>query len=279
MRSNVLVSLGVLSLALPLAGCSGDPRIPDSYAYPGVVLIDDMEDGEQNILTDSGRIGLWYIYSDETLGSSQTPAIGFPMSPNGANGQPPRPCPWNGGGAAASYFAGETSCKYVARTSGTGQLGFGAGIGVDLNGQMGVKNPIDASSFRGIGFFVRALPRTINNTMNALRVNVQDVQTTPESAAAADRLGIARCDDPPNAGCNNHFGATIMTTPDWQWVEILFATMSQGYDGGYQPPMLRTDAVVGVQFQVQGADPAVDGVPDGPAQPFDFSIDNLSFLE
>ena len=238
-----------------------------------------MEDGEQNILTDSGRIGLWYIYSDETLGSSQTPAIGFPMAPNnGADGQPPRPCPWNGGGPAATYFAGETSCKYVARTSGTGQLGFGAGIGVDLNGQMGVKNSIDAGAFRGIGFFVRALPRTINMTTNALRVNVQDVQTTPESAAAADRLGIARCDNPPNAGCNNHFGFTVTTTDTWQWVEIPFATMSQAYAGGFQPQALRPDAVVGVQFQVQGADPAVDGVPDGAAVPFDFSIDNLSFL-
>src|SRR5262245_22337962 len=109
MRTNVLLSLGVLSLALPLAGCSGDERVPDSYAYPGVVLIDDMEDGEQNILTDSGRIGIWYIYSDETLGSSQDPAIGFPMWPNGGGGQPPRQCPWAGGPPASNYFAGETS--------------------------------------------------------------------------------------------------------------------------------------------------------------------------
>src|SRR5688572_25794626 len=109
-RAPRFVSLGVLSLALPLAGCGGDERIPDSYVYPGVVLIDDMEDGEQNILTDSGRIGIWYIYSDETLGATQDPAIGFPMWPNLSSVQPPRTCPVTAGPAAA-YFAGETSCK------------------------------------------------------------------------------------------------------------------------------------------------------------------------
>jgi hypothetical protein len=276
MRTNVLVSLGVLLLALPLAGCGGDERIPDSDVYPGVVLIDDMEDGEQNILTDSGRIGLWYIYSDETLGATQDPAIGFPMYPNANGVQPPRQCPWAGGGPAASYFVGETSCKYVARTNGNGQLGWGAGIGVDLNGQMGVKNPIDASSFAGIGFFARGTVR-----MNTLRFNVQDVQTTPESAAAADRAvpPIPRCGRTAAEGCNNHFGITISDlSPDWKWYEFPFSMMTQGYQGGFQPAALRTDAVVGIQFQVQGADPAAAGMPMGPAQPFDFSIDNLSFI-
>jgi hypothetical protein len=40
-----------------------------------------------------------------------------------------------------------------------------------------------------------------------------------------------------------------------------------------------TSAVVGVQFQITGADPADTGMPMTPVEPFDFSIDNLSFLE
>jgi hypothetical protein len=42
--------------------------------------------------------------------------------------------------------------------------------------------------------------------------------------------------------------------------------------------VLRRDAVVGVQFQITGADPDANGMLD-PAEDFDFSIDNLSFLE
>jgi hypothetical protein len=287
---------GVCGLALCAAACSDDPRIPDGNHYPGVVVIDDMEDGTQNILSDSGRVGIWYIYSDETDGSTQEPSIGFPMWPNGDE-QPARPC----GAAAATvagapqYFAGEETCKYVARTYGTGQIGFGAGVGVDLKGEGGVKNPIDARGFRGIGFFARGSTRA-----QQLRVNVQDVQTTPESAAAADRRGIPRCEalppqcsnpafssDPscaaPSAGCNDHFGFTI-TLPmngGWQWFEIPFAMMSQAFQGGFPVGgALRQDAIVGIQFQVAGADTDADPTMGmlSPIIPFDFSIDNLSFL-
>jgi hypothetical protein len=287
-------AFGVSCVALCAAACSDDPRIPDGNHYPGVVLIDDMEDGQQNILSDSGRVGIWYIYSDETDGSTQEPALGFPMWPNGQE-QPVRPC----GAAAAAltpqpYFNAETSCKYVARTYGTGQIGFGAGVGVDLKGEGGIKNPIDARAFRGIGFFARGTTRA-----QTLRVNVQDVQTTPESAAAADRRGIARCgvlpavcqnpataNDPvclqPAPGCNDHFGAPIVlnATGAWQWYEIPFDSMLQGFPGFPPGGALRRDAIVGIQFQVAGADTDANptmGMLD-PIVPFDFSIDNLSFL-
>ncbi len=285
---------GMCGLALTAAACSDDPRIPDGNHYPGVVVIDDMEDGQQNILSDSGRVGIWYIYSDETDGSTQEPALGFPMWPNGAQ-QPARPC----GPAAATvagapqYFNTETSCNYVARTWGTGQIGFGAGVGVDLNGEGGVKNPINASAFRGIGFFARGTARA-----QTVRVNVQDVQTTPESAAAADRRGIARCGvlpaqcqvpgatDPiclaPPPGCNAHFGAaiTLPANGSWQWFEIPFASMAQAFPGFPPSGSLRVDNIVGIQFQVAGADTDADPTLGdlAPIVPFDFSIDNLSFL-
>lgn len=287
------------SLALFLAACSDDPRLPDGYEYSrsltglprGVVVIDDMEDGDQNIFSDSGRLGIWYIYSDETPGSSHEPSLGFPMWPNG-QGQPPRPCgplsaPLTGN---LPIFGSETQCDFVARTWGADQAGFGAGVGVDLKGDGGVKNPIDARAFSGIGFFARGSVR--NNT---LRVNVQDVQTTPESAAAADRRGVPRCGaqppicatvptDPtclaPPPACNAHFGANITLGPDWQWYEIPFASMTQAFAGFPVGGTLRTDLIVGIQFQVEGADadPSPTNTPNA-LLPFDFSIDNLSFLE
>lgn len=292
MRAIPLAQLfGVCGLALSAAACSDDPRIPDGNHYPGVVVIDDMEDGQQNILSDSGRVGIWYIYSDETDGSTQEPALGFPMWENGLD-QPARPC----GPAAAPltgarlYFNTETSCKYVARTWGTGQIGFGAGVGIDLNGEGGVKNPIDASAFRGIGFFIRGTARA-----NTVRVNVQDVQTTPESAAAARRRGIAACgelaplcDNPANSTnpactlapvtCNAHYGFNVSDlSENWAWKEIPFEQMVQEFGGNGSP--MRRDAIVGIQFQIRGADGDVNPqTPLDPIQEFDFSIDNLSLL-
>ena len=300
------VSRAALTAVLPLVvlgalpACSDDPRIPDGNHYseeviqqPGVVVIDDMEDGTQYILSDDGRVGLWYTYNDASPSGTQEPALGFPMyrttteegDPDPSSVVPARPC---GGGDVAPFFATEPSCKFVARTWGTGQSGWGAGMGVDLNGEGGVKNPFDASGYGGIGFFAIGSARA-----NTLRVNVQDVRTTPESADAADRRYIDRCesfkneDGSPTGRCNDHYGYNVTISPDtWKWIEIPFKCMTNGawgyasIAGGGTPAenVLRRDAVVGVQFQITGADPDANGMLD-PIQPFDFSIDNLSFLE
>lgn len=301
-------ALGVLS------GCSDDPRISDGNRFtqevvgmPGAAVIDDMEDGTQYILSDDGRIGLWYTYSDESVGSSQEPAIGFPMyrtanadgTPYPGAVIPTRPC---GGTGSTPFFVGEEDCRLVARTWGTGQRGWGAGMGVDLNGEGGIKNPFDASAYGGIGFFAYGTVRGGN-----LRVNIQDVRTTPESAAAADRRGIARCESYANVNgtimetgrCNDHFGFTVKigdnvgAAPQWRWYEIPFTCMNSGgwgyggVPGGQAGPF--PQGIVGVQFQIQGPDTDDNGAPDPimggaagatqPIEPFDFAIDNLSFLE
>jgi hypothetical protein len=282
-----------------LAGCSDDPRVPDGKRFsseevgiPGVVLIDDMEDGTQYLLSDDGRVGLWYTYNDASVGSTQAPAVGFPMyrvltedgTPEPSSLVLPRPC---GGTPDTPFFVGETpdDCAFVARTWGTGQRGWGAGMGLDLNGEGGIKNPFDASEFGGIGFFA------IGNVRgNALRVNVQDARTTPESADAADRRSLGRCesfraDGTATGRCNDHFGAGVTLSESWQWFEIPFSCMASG-NWGYPAVMgdstsILTSAVVGIQFQITGADPADTGVlPMGATiEPFDFSIDNLAFLE
>jgi hypothetical protein len=288
-------AFGGLSLA-----CSDDPRIAAGDLYlqvnsgvPGASLIDDMEDGNQYLLSDNGLVGLWYTYNDESVGSLQEPALGFPMyrilTPEGAplstSLVPPRPC---GETPQTPFFAPETDCAFVARTAGTGQRGWGAGMGLDLNGEGGTKNPFDASDYGGIGFYVMGTMR--NQT---LRVNVQDVRTTPESAEAADRRNIDRCesfrDDGSETGrCNDHYGFNVTALPDpaaaeqpWVWVEIPFSCMTAsnfGYTGD-TPGLLTTD-IVGVQFQIGGADPDDNPMTAAlPLLPFDFSIDNLAFLE
>jgi len=284
-----------------MLACNGTARTPDEARFseavtgsPGVVLIDDMEDGSQYLLSDDGRVGLWYTYNDASIGATQEPSLGFPMyrvlSPDGlppaSSAVIPRPC---GTTSGLPFFATEQErdCQFVARTWGTGQRGWGAGVGLDLNGQGGVKNPIDASAYGGIGFWA------IGNVRgNTLRVNVQDVRTTPESAAAADRREIPRCesytDGKATGRCNDHYGTAVTIKADqWQWIQIPFGCMKSGGWGWpavgapAEDNHLLTSAVVGVQFQIQGEDPADTGTPPAGAmvQAFDFSIDNLSFLE
>ncbi len=289
-----------LAGALAALGCSGDPRVSDGNRFtedvvgmPGAALIDDMEDGTQYILSDDGRIGLWYTYSDESVGSTQEPAIGFPMyrTDQRDTAVEPRPC---GGVGTTPFFAGESSCNLVARTWGTGQRGWGAGMGVDVNGEGGVKNPFDASEYGGIGFFAWGRARA-----GLLRMNIQDVRTTPESAAAADRRSVPRCESTmatPSGNvatgrCNDHFGYTVRIAsnapaedPEWRWYEIPFECMTSGGwgfpgVGGENAPFPR--GIVGVQFQITGPDPEDDGtIAMGMAiEPFDVAIDNLSFIE
>ena len=288
---------GALCLVAALAagsvgmGCSGTERTADGEHFQGVDMIDNMEDGQQYILSDDGRVGLWYTYNDASPSGTQEPSLGFPMyrtrkpdgAPDPSSQVPAREC----GGA---LFPDETACTFVARTWGTGQRGWGAGMGVDLNGEGGAKNPFDASAYGGIGFFVLGDVRA-----GKLRVNVQDVRTTPESAGAADRRQISRCEsylpDGTRTGrCNDHYGFDVagILKNEWHWVTIPFHCMQDG-GWGYPSPagggqvgdnVLRRDAVVGVQFQVAGTDPTDSGMPGAtPVVPFDFSIDNLAFLD
>lgn len=287
------VAAGLCIAVGALAGCSDPARIPDGKRFsaevtgqPGVVLIDDMEDGNQYLLSDDGMNGLWYVYNDASLNAVHEPSLGFPMyrilrddgSPLPGAAFLPRPC---GATPQTPFFAGEAleECAFVARSWGTGQRGWGAGVGLDLNGEAGVKNPYDASRYGGIGFYVIGNVRD-----NSLRVNVQDARTTPEAAEAADRRLIERCESftalgEPTGRCNDHFGTTVPVTGTWTWVEIPFACMRPGgwgYTGSGQP---LPGAIVGIQFQITGADPADMGTPTLPVQLFDFAIDNLSFLD
>lgn len=251
-------------------GCSGDPRLPEGAYYseanagvPGVVLIDDMEDGNQNILSDDGLRGLWYIYNDGTPDSTQEPSSAFRMTLGVEAGGPERPC---GATQETPFFAPEQQCLYVARTYGAGHTVWGAGLALDLKGDGGVKYPYNASRFCGVGFYARGDAE--------LRLKVQDMFSTPESLSEAVRLRgpeVPRCDPQDGPACGAHFGANFTLTDEWQWYEFAFEDLRHetwGFPGADTTARLDPRFLVGLQFQV--------GLND---TSFDFSIDNVGFLE
>ena len=131
-NSLSLVATAVVALAA-FAGCSDAERISDGDRFssfatgrPGPVLIDNMEDGTQYLLSDDGRTGLWYIYNDASLNAVQEPSLGFPMyrillddgTPQPGSAVPPRPCGWvcNGAWPPADCWRSSgpcTSCSTV----------------------------------------------------------------------------------------------------------------------------------------------------------------------
>ena len=62
--------LALSALAL-VVGCGGEERVADGQHYPDVDVIDNMEDGTQYILSDDGRVGLWYTYNDASATGTQ----------------------------------------------------------------------------------------------------------------------------------------------------------------------------------------------------------------
>jgi len=112
-----------------IAGASGTGGSPPVLNFE---LIDDMEDGNINILNLGGRSGLWYTFNDRTQGASQAPIGVSALNPM----------------RGASLWAIETT--------GAGFTTWGAGIGFTLNQGGAMVSPYDASAFQGVRFFGRS---------------------------------------------------------------------------------------------------------------------------
>jgi len=116
-------------------------------------LIDGMEEGTNLIPVEGGRQGAWYTFNDESEGGMQTPEGAF--------------VPAAGGSPNSDASIPET--LGAARTSGTGFVDWGAGIGVNLNdpgcaevddageciGEASIPMNYDASGFTGVSYYVR----------------------------------------------------------------------------------------------------------------------------
>lgn len=100
-------------------------------------IIDDFEDGDDNITDSAGRFGPWYTYNDGTGNQSPTPPLGTVVENGEGN---------NGG--------------YGAVTTGSDFTLWGAGMGFNLSTDGGMPDVYDASAHAGISVLLRGSSAT-----------------------------------------------------------------------------------------------------------------------
>jgi hypothetical protein len=227
----------------PVTGASGattaSAGCPLVLATPDQ-LIDDLEDGNNQIATVGSRIGYWYTYNDMT-GGTQIPATSATM--------PFKPMMLPGGGHCGS--------AYWAHTSGNALFtSFGAGMGFDFNNVAGASTVYNASAYTGISFWAKGTP----GIRAMIKIPATTVSTSPGGTCVAPATVTPAC----LCECENHFAINPMLTGDWAQYMLPFAAIKQDPTWGKQVTFDKTK-ILAVQFQV------VKMVA------FDFSVDDVTF--
>jgi endoglucanase len=136
-----------------IGGTGQDVKVCHSGSRPADDgLIDDFEDGNNQLASEAGRDGYWWPKVD-TAGSTLEPTPFVPSE--GAND----------GSETAIRVHGKT-------TTGDPVIAWGAGFGVNLRDQTAI---YDASKYAGISFKAKAAP----GTSTSVRFNIGDINTHP----------------------------------------------------------------------------------------------------
>jgi hypothetical protein len=177
---------------------SPDPGNGGTTSVPNALMVDDFEDGNQNILELQGRSGAWYAANDGK--GTQTPRAGVPLMPSLL--EPAR----------------ETS-THGAHTFGGPFPTWGALVGTAFASSGDNTIAYDLSAYHGLRLWVRS-GSMYPNAANKLRVNLRTPATMTGGGCTV---------------CTDHFGADIPLTSKWVQVELPLAMLKQS---GYGRPML-----------------------------------------
>jgi len=179
-------------------------------AGPVLELVDDFETPDVYGLYQQQRKPLWYLFNDGTTGTQEpTPLAMTPLT------------------AGSAPVVGSTSALFV---SCSGFSDWGSGVGVDLVNAT-AKQPYDLSAYAGISFWAK-----MPGSYRQLRVNLPDAGTDPSGELCGD-------------ACNDHFGADVLLSDEWQHYEIAFGEMQQ-VGWGLQREQLTLEAVYSIHFQI-----------------------------
>ncbi len=117
-------------------------------------LLDDLEDGDGQVIKQEGRDGYWFTFAD-TEGSTIEPRGEYKPAPGGANG---------------SKFAGHASGKMAPKG-----VSLYAGVGFAITNP---KSPYDFKNAKGVQFWAKGPGR--------VRFKTPDVNTSPEGDRCSD---------------------------------------------------------------------------------------------
>jgi hypothetical protein len=189
--------------------------------------VDDMEDGDPQIVVATGRNGYWYVGNDGTVGGTQEPPVAaFAM---------------------AKLTAGERpNSSWSAHTKVDGFKGWGSVLGFNFTEQLGMVEAYDASAYCGVRYWAKAAAAT------ALRFRVPDGNTHPVGAVCVDG-------GPAGMACYDHFSAAAAFTTEWQEFTVMFAALQQ-IGTGYHPASmkLQADKLYGLEWALPGQNNAFE---------------------
>jgi hypothetical protein len=196
------------------ATTGGDTTTGGTVSLPAE-LIDNMEDGDQNIVinTTEGRNGAWYTASGKGGSADPVPAKAF-MMPE-IVGTP-----------------GVTDSLRAMHFVGVGGTEWGAMAAFDFKASVAnAKVPYDSGTYKGISFWAKAAAAV------TIQVRIPIPQTT-SGACATD-------------GCENHYAASAPLTTAWKKITLLWTgtTFLQDPSWGYKTAFDRTQ-MLSVQFVV-----------------------------
>lgn len=214
---GLLPAAGCIASSPAKYGATPEARVRRLPACPKGML-DDAEDGDNQIVKHAGRDGYWFTFVD-TEGSTIEPLGQFALEPGG---RPPGP--------------DDGPSRYAARIRGViapeGKSLY-AGVGFALSNP---KAGFDLSFAEGIQFWAKGPGR--------IRFKTPDINTDP----AGDR-----CTD-----CYNDFGVDIYLSDRWERYTIPFERMEQQPGWGDRAPYVASGAVMAVQFQFSTPGAAYD---------------------
>jgi hypothetical protein len=180
-------------------------------------VIEDAEDGDNQILLGSGRSGYLYTYVDP-------------------EGSTVAPVPGNFGGVFEPATPGARDSAHALRFSGTlveAGIVF-AGLGLNL---LDPKSSYDASRYTGIAFFARS-----GTGSGRVKVEMPDQNTDPDGG---------KC-----SSCYNDFGQVVSLDSSWRRFSVRFSDMKQEPGWGMpRPETLDRRHVYSIQFQVDEPGP------------------------
>jgi hypothetical protein len=180
-------------------------------AAAALALIDNLEDGDGNIIPIDGRQGYWYTFNDGTMTGTQQPV-------------------WGGRILNAQPIFDRPDSKFAAWTLGSGFTNWGFGIGVFLNGPSSFYN---ASKYRGVTFWARLG----SSSANVVRVDVSDSQTVSYVG------GIC-------SSCWDYFGKNFIMSTSWQRYSFAWSDLTQ-QGWGDQFPAIFPAAIREMRFATQ----------------------------